>query len=354
MDDPTPSPAGLDHRLTRWTRPGWRRKTAVGGCTALFVAAGVFVVARPPGPLPPIQHPRDNPPNAARIDLGRRLFFDKRLSRGDQVSCATCHDPNQGWSDGRQVATGVDGAQGTRNTPTLINVGYNRLQFWDGRAGSLEEQALGPIQNPLEMDMPLDKLVAKLDAVPEYRRRFQEAFGSKPTADAVAKAIASYERTIVSRDLPIDRFHRGENNALSSAARRGMRLFHGRARCVVCHRGPNLTDDRFHNIGVGVESPDLGREQATKRAEDRRAFKTPTLREVARSAPYMHDGSFKTLEEVVRHYNFGGVVDAANDHRDEELEVLYLSEDEAADLVVFLKEGLSSSVPPTLHRPPAK
>jgi cytochrome c peroxidase len=295
-----------------------------------------------PTRLPPVKHPADNPPSSAKIALGKRLFFDTRLSRTNDVACATCHDPAKGWSNGQRFATGVDGRLGTRNSPTLINVAYNAASFWDGRAGSLEEQALMPIQHPNEMDLPLAALVKKLNADEQYRRQFREVFGTDASADAIAKAIAAFERTIVARDAPIDHFVAGDKTALSPAALRGMQLFFGDARCHVCHAGPNFTDNRFHNVGVGVDAdpPDRGREQFTGEAKERGAFKTPTLREVARTAPYMHDGSFATLNDVVRHYNFG-VTDAENEYRDQELQVLYLSEEQVADLVTFLKEGLS-------------
>ncbi len=307
----------------------------------LFVVADSPAAA--PAPLPPVKQPIDNLPTVAKIALGKQLFFDTRLSRTNDVSCATCHDPGKGWSNGQRFATGVDGRLGTRNSPSLINVAYNATSFWDGRAGSLEEQALMPIQNPNEMDLPLPALVKKLNGDEHYRRQFREVFGSDANGDVVAKAIAAFERTIVTRDAPIDRFVAGDKTALSPAAQRGMQLFFGDARCHICHSGPNFTDNRFHNIGVGIaaEPPDRGREKVTGATKDRGAFKTPTLREIARTAPYMHDGSFKTLKDVVWHYNFGGVTDAENDYRDQELQVLYLSDDDVSDLVNFLKEGLS-------------
>lgn len=299
-----------------------------------------------PEPLPPVEHPADNPPSAEKIALGRQLFFDGRLSRTGKVSCATCHDPEKGFGNGERFAAGVEGRKGTRNAPSLFNVAYNQSQFWDGRAGTLEEQALVPIQHPDEMDMPLDKLVARLRGVADYRRQFEAVFGGGITAERIAKAIAAFERTIVSGDTPFDRFLQGDNSALSPAARRGMKLFFGQARCSVCHKGPHLTDHQFHNVGaIDPDLPDAGRQTVSGKDADTGAFKTPTLREVAHTAPYMHNGQFKTLEDVVEHYNFGGVTDEENTHRDPQLEVLYLGEDQVADLVSFLREGLSSRKP---------
>jgi len=316
-----------------------------------FVAAALVVLGRIgaeealplPKPLPEVTHPTDNPTTSEKVALGKALFFDPRLSRTDKVSCASCHDPAKGFSNGERVATGVDGQRGTRSAPSLINVGYARSQFWDGRAGTLEEQALAPLQDAKEMDMRLEALVRKLNGIADYRRLFQAAFGGEATGPRIGQAIAAFERTIVSRETPFDRYLKGDRQALPPAALRGLKLFYGQARCFVCHQGPNFTDDDFHNIGIIDEGrPDPGRRGVTGKAADQGKFKTPSLREIGRTAPYMHNGRFKTLAEVVGHYNFGGVTDAANDHRDEKLSVLYLNEDQVNDLVAFLAEGLST------------
>ena len=278
----------------------------------------------------------------AEIELGQELFFDVRLSRTDRVACATCHDPKKGFSNGQRLAEGVDGRKGTRHVPSLINVAYSRPLFWDGRAANLQQQALMPIQNQTEMDMPLDALEKKLNGIADYQQRFGQVYCGSVTADRVAAALAAYQRSIVSDDTPFDRYLRGDRKSLSANAKRGMELFFGQARCSRCHTGAELTDNKFHNIGAG-DPADAGRRAVTRRREDHGAFRTPQLREVARTAPYMHDGRFQTLNEVVRHYNFGGVTDHANDHRDELLEVLYLSEDEVNDLVTFLTAGLTSN-----------
>lgn len=300
--------------------------------------------------LPAINVPADNPMTPEKVELGKLLYFDPRLSSDGTISCASCHDPNKGWSNGAQFATGVDGQMGGRNSPTVLNTVYQRFQFWDGRAGSLEEQALGPIQNPIEMNLTLEEAVERLSAIEGYRARFQDVFGSEVTAAGIGQAIAAFERTVISGNAPYDRFKAGDASALSEAAARGMKLFFGKANCSACHAGPNFTDNGFHNLGVGIEAsePDLGRQVVSGQLGDRGSFKTPTLREIARTAPYMHDGSLQTLEEVVAYYNRGGT---ANAQLDEEIYELKLSEQELADLVVFLKEALSSPDYPSVEPP---
>jgi len=316
----------------------------------MLLAAGLFGGTNPsraddvalPKPLERVKPPKANPSTPAKIALGRKLFFDGRLSRNNQISCATCHQPDKGFSNGEQVAVGIDGQKGTRNVPGLINTGYAGSLFWDGRAATLEEQALMPISSPAEMDMKPAALAKKLNGIADYRKPFKQAFGGKATPQRIAQALAAFQRSLVSRNTPFDRFLRGDKTALSKPARRGMRLFFGQARCAVCHSGPTLSDDRFHNIGAADGPKDFGRRAVTKKEKHHGAFRTPQLREVGRTAPYMHNGRFKTLTEVVNHYNFGGVTDRRNDHRDPELQVLYLSEDQVNDLVAFLAEGLTS------------
>ena len=303
-----------------------------------------------PKGLAPVKHPKDNPSTAAKISLGKQLYFDKRLSSDNTISCASCHEPNKGFSNGERFATGVGGKVGGRSAPTVINAAYNRFQFWDGREPSLEAQALGPIQNPIEMNMSLEDVVAKLNKIDGYKKQFQAVFGSDVTSDGIGKSIAAYERTVLSGDAPYDRFKAGDTKALSEAAERGRKLFFGKAHCSACHVGSNFTDKGFHNVGIGMDhkNPDVGRMAISKLPEDRGSFKTPTLREIARTGPYMHDGSLKSLEDVVNHYNKGGI---KNDQLDEEIYPRNLSEKEKADLVTFLKEGLSSASYPA-HKPP--
>jgi len=319
---------------------------------AVAVAVADDKVPAAPKGLPPLEHPKDNPPTPEKIALGKQLFFDGRLSRDNKVSCASCHDPAKGYSNGERFATGVDGKIGGRSAPSVINAAYYRFQFWDGREPSLEKQALGPIQNPIEMTMKLKDVVEKLNKIDGYREQFQKVFKTDVTSDGIAKAIAAYERTILSGDAPYDQFKAGDKTALSDAAQRGMKLFFSKARCSACHAGANFSDNGFHNVGIGYgkdgKPKDIGRFAVSNLPEDTGSFKTPTLREIARTAPYMHDGSRKTLEEVVEHYNKGGV---KNPQLDEEIFPLKLTADEKKDLVTFLKEGLSSKDYP-LHKPP--
>jgi len=297
---------------------------------------------------PPI--PADNPMTAAKVELGKQLYFDKRLSIDETVSCASCHDPEKGWSNADTFATGIKGQRGGRSSPTVINSAYHPLQFWDGRANQLEGQALGPIQNPIEMGHSMEACVESLNGIPGYKKQFQDVFGTDVTADGIAKAIAAFERTVLSGDAPFDRYKAGDKSAMSEAAVRGMDLFFNKAHCSACHSGPNFSDAAFHNIGVSIDKkePDEGRKLISKLEGDRGAFKTPTLREIARTAPYMHDGSLATLEDVVEHYNKGGV---PNPQLDEEIFELGLTDQEKADLVTFMKEGLASKSYP-LVKPP--
>lgn len=331
------------------------------GLVAPLVAGGVslgqeFEFSVPRG-LGRLVIPEDNAVTRAKVELGKQLYFDPRLSRDNTVSCATCHDPKNGWSNGERFATGVRGQVGGRNAPTIINAAFQRFQFWDGRADYLEGQALGPIQNPIEMDLTLPELVEKLNKIEGYRRQFKEVFGQEVTAEGVAKAIAAFERTVLSGNAPYDRYLAGDESALSPAAKRGMEIFFNRdpqnkAHCASCHHGPsnNFTDGAFHNIGIGMEldEPDIGRMAISKLEGDRGSFKTPTLREIAHTAPYMHDGRFQTLEEVVEYYDKGGF---PNPQLDEEIFPLKLSAQAKRDLIAFLKEGLSSPDYPLVEPP---
>ena len=306
-----------------------------------------------------VRIPKNNLMSAEKVELGKQLYFDPRLSRDNTISCASCHDPQHGWSNGKRFATGVRGQVGGRSAPTIINAGYlnggyvkftKQPQFWDGRAIELEGQALGPIQNPIEMDMPLEEVVAKLNGIEGYRRQFQQVFGSDVTDQGIAQAIAAFERTILSGDAPFDRVKAGDESAMSESARRGMQVFFNKAHCSACHTGGNFADGGFHNIGVGIdqEEPDWGRYLVTGREGDRGSFKTPTLREIARTAPYMHDGSLETLEDVVDFYDKGGV---PNPQLDEEMRPLQLTAQQKSDLVTFLQEGLSSDAYPEMQPP---
>lgn len=298
---------------------------------------------KPPLGLPAVQWPEDNPYSAEKAELGRFLYFDPRVSSSGKISCATCHEPKKAFTDGQAVSTGIAGQKGGRSAPTVINRAYSTLQFWDGRADSLEEQAKGPIANPLEMtaektaDAAHRESVKRLVAIPGYAKRFKQVFGDqKVDIDHVAKAIATYERTVYSGNSAYDRYQAGDKQALTPAQVRGMDVFFNKAACDSCHLGFNFTDGSYANTGIGMDKPmpDLGRFQVTAKEEDRGSFKTPTLREIEHTAPFMHDGSLKTLEEVVEHYNKGGIKNPTLDQR---MKPLKLTDIEKQDLVAFLK-----------------
>lgn len=289
------------------------------------------------GLLGPMPIPADNPQSPAKIALGRQLYFDKRLSSDSTISCASCHDPSHYWADTTAVSKGVAHKLGKRNSPTILNAGYSVPQFWDGRAIHLEKQAVGPVSNPLEMDLPMPKLLARLNAIPGYRKQFRAVFGTDATADNVAKAIASFERTIANGNSPYDAYLRGNKKAMSPAALRGMALFNGKARCISCHSGPYFSDSEYHNLGIGYingKYSDVGRYDVTKRKQDMGAFKTPTLRNVAMTPPYMHDGSLPTLMAVIDAYDRGGV---RNPNLDHSIAPLGLTSAQKVDLAAFLK-----------------
>jgi cytochrome c peroxidase len=291
--------------------------------------------------------PKDNPLTVEKIKLGKRIYFDKQLSIDRTLSCASCHIPEKGFADPNQFSSGVGGKKGGRQAPTVINRVFSARQFWDGRAESLEQQALGPMQNPIEMAMPsIDEVIGRLKADAGYVAEFQAAFPPEGsiTAGNVAKAIASFERTVLSGNSPFDRFQAGDRSAMSEAAQRGYALFKDekKGNCETCHASFNFTDENYNNLGVGMAAakPDMGRYAETRLEGHQGAFKTPTLREIASTAPYMHDGSQKTLEEVVEFYNKGG-------HRNKWLSTkvkpLRLTKQEQQDLVEFLK-ALSGEV----------
>ncbi|MCI0377167.1 MAG: c-type cytochrome [Gemmataceae bacterium] len=298
---------------------------------------------REPLGLPPVIWPEDNPYTPEKAELGRLLYFDKRLSSDGSVACATCHNPANGFTDGAAVSTGIKGQKGGRSAPTVINRAYSLAQFWDGRAATLEDQAKGPIANPIEMTSDADAAAAhracveRLRAVPGYVERFDKVFGTREfTIDHVAKAIATFERTVLSGNAPFDRYKAGDKTAMSEEQVRGMKVFFDKATCDRCHIGFNFTDGSYENIGIGMDKPepDLGRFLITKREKEKGAFKTPTLREIEHTAPYMHDGSLKTLEDVVEHYDKGGI---KNPNLHERIKPLNLTKQDKADLVSFLK-----------------
>jgi cytochrome c peroxidase len=341
------------------------RSAVIGLATLTCVALGAspfFGADEPPmfppeGPkvprgLVPIFWPKDNPYSPAKAELGWLLYFDKRLSGDGTVSCASCHDPKHAFTDGQPFSKGIRGQVGGRSAPTVINRAFSLEQFWDGRARSLEDQAKGPIANPIEMDLKHEACEECINAIPGYRKRFKEVFGTdKVTIEHIAKAIATFERTVLSGNSAYDKFKAGDASALSESQKRGMDIFFSNnARCDSCHEGVNFTNGKYANVGIGMDKPmpDIGRYAITKQEEDRGAFKTPTLRDVARTGPYMHDGSLKTLEEVVEHYNKGGI---KNKWLHQDVRELKLNDQEKKDLVEFLKalngEGWQHIKPPT-------
>lgn len=278
-------------------------------------------------------HPRANPPSDAKVELGKVLFFDPRLSGSGTLSCASCHNPGLAWTDGLAKGHGHLGAPLARHTPTILNVAWGEPYFWDGRAATLEEQVKGPLLAVAEMNTSAAAAVARLDSIPGYAKLFSAAFPAQPISiETIAAAIASYERTVVSGKAPFDRWAEGAEAALSDAAKRGFALFNGKARCANCHSGWRFTDDGFHDIGLADQDP--GRAQvAPGIVQLQHAFKTPTLRNVDQHAPYMHDGSIATLAEVIDHYDRGFV---QRPSLDVEMVRLDLTADEKRDLLALL------------------
>jgi cytochrome c peroxidase len=333
------------------------------GCngTAGAKPIGTPVAIHVPMGLPPVPVPSDNQPTASSIALGRRLFYDPRLSKDNSLSCASCHRPELGFKDPLERSTGVAGARGRRHAPTLVNAGYSSTLFWDGRARSLEAQAGGPIADPLEMNLTHEALEARLKNDPAYKALFRNAFGTDDiTMERIASALAGFERTMVCGNSAFDQYqYHGRKDALSAAQIRGLAIFTDpqKGNCSACHTiGPDsalFTDRDFHNTGEGVgpdgEFTDLGRFEVTKQDSDKGAFKTPTLRNVALSGPYMHDGKLKTLKDVVDFYAGGG---NSNPYLDKRMSAIHLSGRDRADLVEFMK-ALTGEMPPNVG-PPGK
>jgi cytochrome c peroxidase len=325
-----------------------------------------------------IQGIAENPLTRAKIELGRQLYFDTRLSSNNTVSCATCHDPSMGYTAHTKTGVGIDGQAGGRNSPVSFNRILSGKQFWDGRVDSLEAQAVGPIQNPIEMGFTHEGVVKRLAGIPVYAKQFDVIFGEL-TIDRVGEAIAAFERVIVTEPSPYDFYEQllpftkmdeediaddeelaakyaeakasAEAHPISESAVRGRDLFFGKANCTACHVGANLADEKYHNLGVGMTAaePDLGRFVVTKDEKDTGAFKTPTVRNVALTAPYMHDGSQATLEEVVEWYDKGG---HPNPHLSDKIKPLNLTDQEQADLVEFMKACTSDTPPVETGRLP--
>jgi cytochrome c peroxidase len=348
----------------------WFSTTTIFAIAACFLSAGCktatsekaigpIVEIHPPLGLPPVPIPADNPPTADTIALGRRLFYDTRLSNDNSLACASCHKPEYDFTDGAKISKGVGGITGIRNAPTILNAAYQTLQFWDGRALSLEQQAASPIVDPLEMNQPHEVFLSKLATDSSYKTLFTKSFGGPDiTLGRVEKALAGFERTVLSGDSAFDRYQYGsDHNALTPAQVHGLALFTNpqKGNCAACHTlGPKFalfTDGKFHNTGVGVGDDgafaDSGRYHQTKVETDQGAFKTPTLRNVANTAPYMHDGSLQTLRQVVDFYAGGG---NSNPYLDKEMKNIHLNGQERSDLVEFLK-SLTGEVTPNVGYP---
>lgn len=289
--------------------------------------------------LPAAPTPKDNQPNVARIDLGRHLFFDPRLSGEGNMSCGTCHNPALGWSDGLATAKGVKSAILGRASPTIVNSAYNSIMMWDGRKNSLEHQVMGPMESNDEMNMDIDRLFKWMNETSGYRKLFEAAYpGEAINSVSLSKAVAAFERTVVMNDSPFDQWLAGDAKAMTAQQVNGFDVFldANKGNCAACHSAPNFTDHGFHNIGLaawGNSNPDMGRYTQKPVSKMKGAFKTPQLRGIALTAPYFHDGSAKTLEDVIALYDKGGV---ATSNLDPNMKPLKLSEREKEDLLAFL------------------
>ena len=321
---------------------------------------GKSVELKAPLGLPPVPVPADNPLTEETIALGRRLFYDPSLSVDGTISCASCHASQFSFSDNRPFSAGVGGKLGTRHAPTVINSAYSNLQFWDGRAASLEEQAKGPMENPVEMAHSLDGVVKRVQADPKYPELFKKAWGTDEiNIDFIAKSIASFERTVIAGDSPFDRFYYGhDSKAITLEAQRGLKIFLSpkKGNCAACHsfgkENALFTDNKFHNLGIGADTRgnlnDEGRFKVTKNDADMGAFKTPTLRNLTNRGPYMHDGSFPTVKDALGHYIGGG---NWNPHLDKEIHSLdILTFEERDELMQFL-DALNGKLPENIGPP---
>ena len=314
-------------------------------------------------PMKPVPIPESNPQTQEKIELGKKLFFDRRLSGDGTMTCAVCHIPDQAFADGQSISLSYPTTKSWRNTPTVVNAGFFQFLFHDGRAKSLEDQAILPVTSSFEMNLNLDYLEEKLSIVPEYVQAFANVFNGEITKERIGMALAAYERTLITKNPPLDRYLRGDERALSDRAKKGMELFTGKGTCIKCHHGPALTDNKFHALHVpdnpeieqdprmlaslryvakvsGIPdyrnlNEDLGRYLVTRDERDRKAFRTHILWDVARTAPYMHNGYFKTLEEVIDFIDQGG------GKGNKELKPLGLSLEEKGYLKAFLTEALT-------------
>ena len=302
------------------------------------------------GVLPKVEYPKDNPYSEAKEELGKALFFEPRLSLSGKISCATCHKPERAWADNTMINFGHDDAEGLRNVPTILNAAFARSLFWDGRAKSLEDQVKHPIENPVEMNIHSAEALKNIKSDSTYQKLFKKAFGDgNMTEDRMFKAIATFERSIVSPKSRFDLFVSGKKDEFSNSEVRGLHLFRTKANCINCHNTPYFSDQNFYNIGIGFFSggdDDLGLYDITKKSSDKKKFRTPTLREVSQTRPYMHNGQFPELRNVVMMYNVGmgpekltkkQLKDPNVPRKSQFIKPLDLSDREASDLVAFLR-----------------
>jgi len=311
---------------------GWRRSTKYLIDAVRPLPGGLGLLPAPP------EDP-ENPSTPAKVALGRQLFEDTRLSGDESLSCASCHPREMAYTEAVPFSEGAEGKPMPRHTPTLLNAAYYRYINWDGKFASTAQLVPAIMSNPRNMNMQDESvLVARLESVPAYRALFREVFGGPPDKQRIAQALDVYVRTLTTRNSPFDRYVAGDKKALTDAQKRGLMLFVGKADCTMCHRGPNFEDDQFHALGIGGDDP--GRFKITGVEADRKAFKTPTIRNVALTAPYMHDGSLSTLREVIDFYDAGG---GGYQPKSALLRRLRLTEKEKSDLVAFL-ESLTGEV----------
>jgi len=332
-------------------------------CSPLYARAASFE------PLPAVPISPENPLTPEKVELGKKLFFDRRLSGDGTMACATCHNPETGYTDGLAISLSYPTTRNWRHASSLINLAYNDAFFWDGRATNMEEQALFPIMSAFEMNQNLDFLEEELKEVPEYVKAFLDVFGGEITRERIGMALAAFQKTIISKDSPLDKYVQGDTDALNAIQKEGYDIFVGKGNCIACHNGANLTDNKFHNLGVPentaatgdsrVEATrrftakvsgykayrtlteDPGRYLVTKDRKDWKAFKTPTLREIGLTGPYMHNGVLETLEDVINFFNKGGGDDP---NKSPLLKPLNLTDDEKLTLEVFLKEALKGDL----------
>ncbi len=294
--------------------------------------------------LPPLPVPADNPMTVEKVALGRQLYFDPRVSKDGTVSCATCHDPKMGWAERTPTSSGINKQLGGRNAPTVINAAYATSQFWDGRAATLEEQATGPVENPIEMGHSMVSVVEQFNKIPGYREQFQKVFGTGVTKEGFAKAVAAFERTVLSGDSAYDRYQAGDKKALTEEQQQGLKLFE--EHCTTCHAPPLFSNYRFMNAGIGMDKPkpDEGRKDVTHEESDLGKFRVPALRDVADTPPYFHDGSAATLEDAVAIMAAGGKDNPKLSPQMRVLREAKIGADDQKKIVAFLR-GLTGKYP---------